>query len=84
MSNKTLDDLLDKVLKNTVDFYDEDSSSAYLKRREDLKAQIAEAIEQIIGEDFPKPPLGDFWNVGRNQLRNEQREALKVFLGDAQ
>lgn len=24
---------------------------------------------ELIGEDFKKPPLGDFWNVGRNQLK---------------
>lgn len=36
-----------------------------------------EQVEAAIGEDFPKPPLGDLWNVGRNQLRAEIRSKLK-------
>lgn len=39
---------------------------------------VQELGTDIIGDDFPKPPLGDFWNVGRNQLKADMRDRLRV------
>lgn len=38
---------------------------------------FATLCTEVIGEDsINPPPLGDFWAVGRNQLRAEQRKSL--------
>ena len=42
-------------------------------------------VLELIGEDFPKPPLGDYWNVGRNQLKDELRAKAKAkYIGDSE
>jgi hypothetical protein len=55
--------------------------SIYFEAYKDTLASIKKDVMSIIGEDFPKPPLGDFWDVGRNQLRAEQRKALEEYIG---
>ena len=53
-------------------------------KRDTLAAQIAEAIEHIIGEREHEADIlaGKFYDipVARNDLRHEQRERLREFL----
>lgn len=42
-----------------------------------FEAELERIGLEVIGEDPATPsPLGDFWNVGRSQLRAEQRARL--------
>lgn len=34
--------------------------------------------KEMIGEDYPTPPLGDFWNGGQNDLRADLRQRFGV------
>lgn len=40
-----------------------------------LNTYLYEQTLELIPEDFPNPPLGDFWNVGQNQLKAQLRKA---------
>lgn len=59
-----------KQITNDFTYFYTDEADMLDKTEQAINAYIAE----VIGEDHPKPPLGDFWNVGRNQLRAEQRK----------
>lgn len=44
---------------------------------DELIQLFATLCVEVIGEDsINPPPLGDFWAVGRNQLRGDQRTCL--------
>ncbi len=64
---------LDTHKENPRDLYIAEAKQAILDK------YIAKAdVVAAIGNPYPKPPLGDFWNVGRNQLRAQLRKELNL------
>ncbi len=75
-AEEILDDLVTRehnhaARGNTMDFVLRDIAEA--------KRHLAEAVEQIIGNNSPKQ---DSWQEANNRLRAEQRKRLAEWLGE--
>jgi hypothetical protein len=64
---------------------DKNDEKVVIDAKQALLALIRSECLEVIGYDVANPPLGDFWDVGRNQLRSDQRSRLaeRVGGGDA-
>jgi len=80
-TNSSFAEEVERILRKNWPF-DEDNSDAWDDRAIELATQALNALHEqevlrIIGEDEPDPKYNGHPNTRRNQLRAEQRAALR-------